>query len=112
MCFQVSIKNVKGSGRNGRVLKEDVLLYIQNLEVGKSPGSLSVDDPPSPAPPQITVEGQDIVQEIKGIKKAMVKSMAAAWVTIFQGIFHSFYKFHFITLHFCLVLDNTTFLIL
>ncbi|KAL0267913.1 UNVERIFIED_CONTAM: hypothetical protein PYX00_010050 [Menopon gallinae] len=75
----IDLKKVKGTGKGGRVLKEDVILYVESLKGGKPATSAGVPEPPPPGPPKITVEGQDIVQEIKGIRKAMVKTMASAW---------------------------------
>ncbi|KAL4236857.1 hypothetical protein ACF0H5_005242 [Mactra antiquata] len=96
---KVRLSDVKGTGRDGRILKEDILNFI----AGKQPGVTQEITPPAPAvsqpiasspvvqqpattptpviPPKITpqpVLGEDTTERIKGIRKAMVKTMTAA----------------------------------
>ncbi|XP_033636519.1 lipoamide acyltransferase component of branched-chain alpha-keto acid dehydrogenase complex, mitochondrial-like isoform X1 [Asterias rubens] len=97
----ISLVDVTGTGKEGRVLKEDMLNHIEMLQSASKPpmtaappvqqvsafqsppqtqtlppASASVMPPPRPAQP--VVIGKDYTEPITGIKKAMVKTMTAA----------------------------------
>ena len=67
---QIDITVVRGSGRDGRVLKEDILKYIEQLKTKKVE---ETKDPPFRPFPSVSLE--DKVYPILGLRKAMVKSM-------------------------------------
>lgn len=82
---KVDLDNVKGSGKDGRILKEDIINYLD----GQNKKSSSTPTPP-PKPestpqayiPQIKTEmrnlKEDRTETIKGIQKAMVRTMTQA----------------------------------
>lgn len=96
----VVLTNVAGTGKGGRVMKEDIVKYIEERDspavaeilpppppsVAATTAKAKAKSPPpratpSPAPPRIApkiVVGEDKTEALKGIKKAMAKSMAAA----------------------------------
>ncbi|RXG71750.1 Lipoamide acyltransferase [Armadillidium vulgare] len=100
--YKVDLSKVEGTGKDGRILKEDILNYIQKKDT--KPSIPSVSRPPrpiieeiEPPPPQevkistqapilstITprpipvILAQDETKVIKGYKKGMVKTMTAA----------------------------------
>lgn len=100
----MDLSKVEGTGKDGRILKEDILNYIQKKDT--KPSIPSVSRPPrpiieeiEPPPPQevkistqapvvsiITpkpipvILAQDETKVIKGYKKGMVKTMTAAMV--------------------------------
>lgn len=83
--FKVDLSTVKATGRNGRVLKEDMLAHL-NID---SDGSNRVSDPDptsvaavqipmTPAQAKVEVLMEDRVVPVSGFTKAMVKSMTEA----------------------------------
>ncbi|XP_038068337.1 lipoamide acyltransferase component of branched-chain alpha-keto acid dehydrogenase complex, mitochondrial-like isoform X2 [Patiria miniata] len=97
----ISLADVVGTGKDGRVLKEDMLRYIDMRQSGATTTTISAPPKPPPptpqAPPSLpptpppiappvppprplepVVVGQDRTEPIRGIKKAMVKTMTAA----------------------------------
>ncbi|XP_048207998.1 lipoamide acyltransferase component of branched-chain alpha-keto acid dehydrogenase complex, mitochondrial [Perognathus longimembris pacificus] len=85
----IKLSEVVGSGKDGRILKEDILNYLEKQTGAILPPSpkaeiiLPASKPedrtvPSPAfsPPVIT--GKDKTQPVTGFQKAMVKTMTAA----------------------------------
>lgn len=98
---KIDLNDVQGSGRDSRILKEDLLQYVEKRSSkpthrpppspptpSPTPTVLSHPSPPrqqppaSPArphaPPRPVILGQDKTEAIKGFKKAMVKSMTQA----------------------------------
>ncbi len=79
----VDIKTVEGTGKDGRVTKEDIQNYIK--QGGKhidssSPKSVSSSYKGGfPRGPALThISGEDQVKKITGMKKAMTKTMTEA----------------------------------
>nr|AIN34710.1 fatty alcohol acetyltransferase [Agrotis segetum] len=81
--FKVDLSSVKATGRNGRVLKEDMLAHL-NISSDKSneihePSSISaMAIPLVPAQAKMEVMLEDRVVPVSGFTKAMVKSMTEA----------------------------------
>lgn len=84
--FKVDLSTVKATGRNGRVLKEDVLSHLnissdksndvqQDVSVGTV--SKSID---ASASMKAEIIAEDKIVPITGFTKAMVKSMTEAMV--------------------------------
>ncbi|KAF6022202.1 hypothetical protein EB796_019492 [Bugula neritina] len=84
--YKIQLGDVVGTGKDGRVMKEDVLNYVNKAIPGRSPPAA-----PAPSQPQVstmskpvnqqqfdTAVGEDTVIILQGIKKAMVKSMTEA----------------------------------
>lgn len=86
----INLSNVKPTGKDGRVLKEDVLLFIESSKTGKQPESrpaaaaaTAVQQPAKPVPQHVLDHVQqyqpaasgDRIVPIKGIQKAMYKTM-------------------------------------
>lgn len=102
--LQINLREVTGTGRDGRILKEDMLRHIESLSgtKGKTPShpqdprqttpcavpSRAPVSPPQASPPSkvaavkkpVAPVGEDRSEPIKGFKKAMVRSMNAALV--------------------------------
>lgn len=79
---KVDLSKVRPTGRNGRVLKGDVLEYLNMIPEGtqKPHPTLiqsTIPKPCPPAPPVFTPTGERI-EPLKGIGRAMVKSMTEA----------------------------------
>ena len=77
----LDIATVPGSGRDGRVLKEDILRFVGELPQQAAASAVS----PAPAPPTkapVAVSGAVRVEPIRGIKAAMAKQMVLATSTI------------------------------
>ena len=94
---------MQGTGRDGRILKEDMLRHIESLRSSKSapkakqqapqeqPNKPAVSTPQQPSPPTKSPQilrpaspvGVDRTESIKGFKRAMAKSMTAALVFYF-----------------------------
>ncbi|XP_069823651.1 lipoamide acyltransferase component of branched-chain alpha-keto acid dehydrogenase complex, mitochondrial [Dendropsophus ebraccatus] len=94
----IKLSEVVGSGRDGRILKEDILNYLAKQTGAILPPSPQMEITPPPPrkevskPSQkekaptlpvsfnkpITFSGKDVTEPLKGFHKAMVKSMTAA----------------------------------
>ena len=73
----VDLRQVPGTGRNGRIMREDVKSYIKELASGSAPmPNGSVQAPPLP---DFTKFGPIERQALSGIRKATAKQMALAW---------------------------------
>ena len=95
------MNHVNGTGKDGRILKEDVLKYLQEKKDGGTsplpPPSPQPCVTPSPPPPTATplpppppkpivikpVLDKDRTEPIKGFAKIMVKTMTASKVSGF-----------------------------
>jgi 2-oxoisovalerate dehydrogenase E2 component (dihydrolipoyl transacylase) len=90
---QVDIRNIRGSGKDGRVMKEDILAYISknedvNVVVSESAHEKS-ESPISatiPTAPISSIPSKDIKIPIRGLQRAMVKSMSSAWTVPHLGL--------------------------
>ncbi|KAK7078058.1 hypothetical protein SK128_019015, partial [Halocaridina rubra] len=99
MESKIDLTDVQGTGKEGRILKEDLLSYLEAKKSGVAPPSPKVPQPiphapigkpttPTLAPtPPITptlppsmpvVLGQDKTEPVKGFQKVMVKTMTEA----------------------------------
>jgi len=97
----VVLTSIAGTGKGGRIMKEDIVKFIEDRDSpavaeilpppppavaasaakvkAKSPPPRATHSPPPPPRPAPTiVVGEDRTEALKGIKKAMAKSMAAA----------------------------------
>ncbi|XP_042875214.1 lipoamide acyltransferase component of branched-chain alpha-keto acid dehydrogenase complex, mitochondrial-like [Penaeus japonicus] len=99
MEHKIDLYDVQGTGKEGRILKEDLLQYLEARKSGKKaptpsaptrPVVTTADKPTSPpptavpkAPPKLppsmpVILGEDKQVPIKGFQRAMVKSMTQA----------------------------------
>ncbi|XP_073666537.1 lipoamide acyltransferase component of branched-chain alpha-keto acid dehydrogenase complex, mitochondrial isoform X2 [Tursiops truncatus] len=85
----IKLSEVVGSGKDGRILKEDILSYLEKQTGAILPPSPKAEImPPPPKPKERTIPipiskppvftGKDRTEPIKGFHKAMVKTMSAA----------------------------------
>ncbi|KAM9326616.1 lipoamide acyltransferase component of branched-chain alpha-keto acid dehydrogenase complex, mitochondrial [Gastrophryne carolinensis] len=93
----IKLSEIVGTGRDGRILKEDILSFLAKQTGAILPPSPQVEITPPPpkaelpkAPPTakpsipvsftkpITFSGKDVTEPVKGFHKAMVKTMSAA----------------------------------
>uniref|UniRef100_A0A8C9BUX6 Dihydrolipoamide acetyltransferase component of pyruvate dehydrogenase complex n=1 Tax=Phocoena sinus TaxID=42100 RepID=A0A8C9BUX6_PHOSS len=85
----IKLSEVVGSGKDGRILKEDILSYLEKQTGAILPPSPKAESmPPPPKPKERTIPipiskppvftGKDRTEPIKGFHKAMVKTMSAA----------------------------------
>ncbi|WP_242521542.1 dihydrolipoyllysine-residue acetyltransferase [Motiliproteus sp. SC1-56] len=73
----LDIGQVPGSGKNGRVLKEDILRFVE-----QGGGAAAEPDQAAAAKPAVAPAGEVRVEKIRGIKAAMVKQMSLSHATI------------------------------
>lgn len=100
--FQIELGDIPGTGRDGRILKEDVLNYIERMKAKPTEGEFldrrfvfleqivclstlcNVFTAPAPTtPPSTQIARPEVVLEdrteaIKGIRRAMAKAMTAS----------------------------------
>lgn len=69
----IDLRTVIGTGKDGRVLKEDVMKLVEGVHSAPSPSP-----PPSSPPPIATSVGVDRVVPLKGFKAVMVRTMTAS----------------------------------
>eukprot|EP01136_Pigoraptor_vietnamica_P017627 Opistho-1_new@63056 len=85
----VDLARVRGTGRDGRILKEDIVAYVEGRatvpatplrtqEPRAAPATASSEAPRAPPAPQPYVPGQSRTEPIRGFKRTMVKTMTAA----------------------------------
>ncbi|XP_070223704.1 lipoamide acyltransferase component of branched-chain alpha-keto acid dehydrogenase complex, mitochondrial isoform X2 [Bos indicus] len=85
----IKLSEVIGSGKDGRILKEDILNYLEKQTGAILPPSPKAEImPPPPKPKDRTIPipiskppvfiGKDRTEPVKGFHKAMVKTMSAA----------------------------------
>ena len=85
--LQVNLADVRGTGRDGRVLKEDILNYVNGKQTPSMADRVEVKDSGLSSQTSVqvgsypTVPG-DRVEPMKGYTRAMVKSMTQANVRI------------------------------
>lgn len=78
------MSDVPGTGRDGRILKEDIMCYIERMKTAAAASPLPVDNlgtdsttPPFPIRrPEVTVE--NMTEPIKGVRKVMSKTMTTS----------------------------------
>lgn len=73
---KIDISSVKGSGKSGRVMKEDILAFISGKQTETA--SPTVGSQSSNVAPAVVFTGTDRTVPITGYTKAMVKTMTAA----------------------------------
>lgn len=79
--YNVKLINIQGTGKDGRVLKEDIVNYIETNSKSASSGLATKTELPHTTPYQSTAksskdqDGEENVIPITGIRKAMFKAM-------------------------------------
>ncbi|GIY50226.1 lipoamide acyltransferase component of branched-chain alpha-keto acid dehydrogenase complex, mitochondrial [Caerostris darwini] len=81
----IKLSEIVGTGKDGRILKEDVYAYLEKINLQKSEVSTLLKESPTAKEfsKRITIDaslpvGKDRTEPIKGYKKAMVKTMTKA----------------------------------
>lgn len=70
--YQIDLTKVKGTGKHGRIIKDDILKYMQT----------SQGDFKETIPASVSFGQDDVrVEPIKGFTKAMLKTMTEALVS-------------------------------
>jgi 2-oxoisovalerate dehydrogenase E2 component (dihydrolipoyl transacylase) len=93
--YNLDLNDILGTGKDGRVLKEDVIHFMESQALAKKPAAAAPSPPPAAAPkpaaaqprpvsapakpalqpPRPVVTGEDRTEPLKGIMKAMTKTM-------------------------------------
>lgn len=69
--YQIDLTNVKGTGKHGRIIKDDILKYMQSPQ-----GDFKKTNPTN-----VSFRQDDVrIEPIKGFTKAMLKTMTEALV--------------------------------
>jgi len=79
--FELDIQIIPGSGKDGRVLKEDVIAFRDGLESDAVSQSVTQTVAPAVSAP-VAESGEIRIEPIRGIKAAMAKQMTLATSTI------------------------------
>ncbi|BBN81545.1 dihydrolipoamide acetyltransferase component of pyruvate dehydrogenase complex [Pseudoalteromonas sp. A25] len=78
----VDINQVPGTGKNGRVYKEDIKRFVEGGACAATADNMSASANSSASPVQTNVSGDTRVEPIRGMKAAMAKQMVASVSTI------------------------------
>ena len=74
----MDLRNIRGSGKDGRVMKEDVLAFLDQTQ-SEVPSAMKT-GPRPPIQQPVSSSPEDKVVPIQGFMKAMVKTMSLAQV--------------------------------
>lgn len=76
----IDLRRVAGTGRDGRILKEDVLKLVEGVQTAPSPPPQvpHTPQPPPPLSPPPTATKADQVVSLKGFKAVMARTMTAS----------------------------------
>lgn len=75
----ISIEDITGTGKEGRVLKEDVYKYIEQGRSSATPSTTTSSSTSSPAPkPELTAQQTETAQRLTPIQSAMFKTMTSS----------------------------------
>jgi len=76
---QIDISSVKGSGKSGRVMKEDIMAYVSGKQTSTVSSTAGAEL--NNVAPKVAFTGIDRTVPISGFTKAMVRTMTAANVS-------------------------------
>ena len=78
------LESVTGTGKDGRITKQDILSYVSTKQAGKAPApntngqSKSVVSRPAPQPMPVTVSGEDEIIQMDRMRKMIAERMLAS----------------------------------
>jgi pyruvate dehydrogenase E2 component (dihydrolipoamide acetyltransferase) len=78
----IDLRQVPGSGKNGRVVEEDVRAYVRQLAAGGPPVTAAGVAPAAPLLPRFEDWGPVEAQPLSAIRKATARQMSLAWSQI------------------------------